>query len=45
MEVGEAVELKIEQSGALRNRVVASRAPWSNFTADQPTRSLVKEGQ
>jgi 2-keto-4-pentenoate hydratase/2-oxohepta-3-ene-1,7-dioic acid hydratase in catechol pathway len=40
---GDVVELEVERIGTLRNRVVASKAPWANFAAGQPTGPLVKE--
>jgi 2-keto-4-pentenoate hydratase/2-oxohepta-3-ene-1,7-dioic acid hydratase in catechol pathway len=40
---GDLVELEVERIGVLRNRVVASKTPWSNFAADKPTGPLVRE--
>src|SRR5262245_19348870 len=40
---GDVVELEVARIGTLRNRVVASKAAWSNFAAGQPTGPLVKE--
>ena len=40
---GDTVELEIEKIGILRNKVVAAKAPWPNFTEDKPTGPLVKE--
>lgn len=40
---GDTVELEIERIGVLRNRVVAAKAPWRNFTEGAPTGPLVKE--
>ena len=34
---------EVERIGTLRNKVVASKAPWGNFAAGQPTGPLVKE--
>jgi 2,4-didehydro-3-deoxy-L-rhamnonate hydrolase len=41
---GDTVELEIAKIGVLRNKVVASRAPWRSFTTGKPTGPLVKEG-
>ena len=43
IKAGDVVELEVERIGTLRNRVVASKAAWSNFAAGQATGSLVKE--
>jgi len=40
---GDVVELEVERIGTLRNKVIASKAPWGNFAAGQPTGPLVKE--
>ena len=40
---GDTVELEIEKIGILRNKVVAAKSPWPNFTQDKPTGPLVKE--
>jgi len=40
---GDTVELEIEKIGVLRNRVVAAKAAWRNFTEGAPTGPLVKE--
>jgi 2-keto-4-pentenoate hydratase/2-oxohepta-3-ene-1,7-dioic acid hydratase in catechol pathway len=40
---GDVVELEVEGIGVLRNRVVAARHPWRNFTAEEPTGPLIKE--
>ncbi len=40
---GDLVEMETEGIGVLRNRVVASRAPWRNFAAGNPTGPLVKQ--
>jgi 2-keto-4-pentenoate hydratase/2-oxohepta-3-ene-1,7-dioic acid hydratase in catechol pathway len=40
---GDLVELEVERIGVLRNRVVASKTPWTNFAADKPTGPLVRE--
>ena len=39
---GDTVELEIEKIGILRNKVVASKAPWPSFTQDKPTGPLIK---
>jgi 2,4-didehydro-3-deoxy-L-rhamnonate hydrolase len=43
IKAGDVVELEVERIGTLRNRVVASKAAWSNFAAGQATGPLVKE--
>jgi 2-keto-4-pentenoate hydratase/2-oxohepta-3-ene-1,7-dioic acid hydratase in catechol pathway len=43
LHAGDEVELEVEKIGVLRNRVVASRQPWPNFTQDQPTGPLIRE--
>ena len=43
IKAGDTVELEIEKIGILRNKVVASKAAWPNFTQDKPTGPLVKE--
>ncbi len=43
IKAGDTVELEIEKIGVLRNKVVASKAPWPSFTQDKPTGPLVKE--
>jgi 2-keto-4-pentenoate hydratase/2-oxohepta-3-ene-1,7-dioic acid hydratase in catechol pathway len=43
LKAGDFVELEIEKIGVLRNRVVASKDEWPNFTTDQRTGPLVKE--
>ena len=40
---GDTVELEVERIGTLRNRVVATKQAWGNFSADKPTGPLVKE--
>jgi len=40
---GDVVELEVERIGVLRNRVVASKTPWSNFAVEKPTGPLVRE--
>jgi 2,4-didehydro-3-deoxy-L-rhamnonate hydrolase len=43
IKAGDTVELEIEKIGILRNKVVASKAPWPSFTTDKPTGPLVKD--
>ena len=43
LKAGDLLELEIEKIGVLRNRVVAEKEKWSNFTTDQRTGPLVKE--
>lgn len=43
LQAGDVVELEVDGLGTLRNRVVASRTPWRNFTMDKPTGPLVRE--
>ena len=43
MAAGDVIEMETEGIGVLRNRVVASPAPWANFAADKPTGPLAKE--
>ncbi len=43
IKAGDTVELEIEKIGILRNKVVASKAVWPSFTANEPTGPLVKE--
>jgi 2-keto-4-pentenoate hydratase/2-oxohepta-3-ene-1,7-dioic acid hydratase in catechol pathway len=40
---GDVVELEVERIGTLRNRVVASKGAWNNFSTDKATGPLVKE--
>jgi 2,4-didehydro-3-deoxy-L-rhamnonate hydrolase len=40
---GDTIELEVERIGTLRNRVVASKQAWGNFSAEKPTGPLVKE--
>ena len=37
---GDVVELEVEGIGVLRNRVVASKTPWSNFAVDKADRTI-----
>jgi len=42
LKAGDLLELQIEKIGVLRNRVVADRGKWANFTVDAGTGPMVK---
>ncbi|MGH7907594.1 MAG: fumarylacetoacetate hydrolase family protein [Candidatus Binataceae bacterium] len=43
LEAGDEIEMETEKIGVLRNRIVASKETWRNFSTDKPTGPLVRE--